>query len=225
MLFIDPNGEEIWLSYTQKDEDGNETTTKYQYRDNKLFNENGDEYDGKDEGDPGFKLVRDQLNSLKGVSEEYNGIISFLEGGDSDTHTIAISSKPSEENSNSFTNPKLAMFGIDNSTTTNYNPTDWTDPSSKNELRDPRIGLIHELRHSFDKNNSSYQPIAAGMDANGASKPISVWEANAVNTENILRRQLNSNTKDLVTGKVIPSNNFIRKTYNGVKIPSSYLTN
>ncbi|MFZ6013417.1 MAG: RHS repeat-associated core domain-containing protein, partial [Bacteroidota bacterium] len=43
-LFIDPNGAEIWLSFTYRNENDEEVTSRYQYKDGKLYNENGDEY-------------------------------------------------------------------------------------------------------------------------------------------------------------------------------------
>jgi hypothetical protein len=143
---------------------------------------------------------------------------SVLEGTSND-HDIDIDLRPynpdgktpeeRNENRNTLNNPFLSLFGFDG-TTTNYNPLDETDPEN-GEKRDPKIALIHELRHAYDKEVDTYEWTSGGKSIKtGTYIPVSTFEFSAVNTENILRLSLYGERKT---------------TYMGVKIPEQYLTN
>jgi RHS repeat-associated protein len=191
LLFVDPNGAEIWLSYTYENSDGEEVTTRYQYKDNKLYTEDGDEYDGKDEADPVFQVVKDQLNSIKqlvGENEEIKELFSFLESDDADIHTIEID-LDANQNYTKDTNDFPASIWKDN-TTIVYNPLNILDPEGKQ--RHPEIGLLHEMKHSYDIDKGINRSARQGAkDAEtGGRTWISVMEGRAVNTENILREAI-----------------------------------
>jgi hypothetical protein len=198
ILFLDPNGMEIWLSYTQKDKDGNETTTKYQYRDNKLYTESGEEYDGSDPSDPIFQLVKDQLNYLKSPDGgDFGDLISSLESEDAITTTINIdpNSKHNNESADGFFN---------NNSKINYNPLDDKEPLNSSKEVNPMVGFIHELQHSSDRNISGdYNPNIPTTDINGNPDYIGYIECRAIKTENMLRVKLgNDETKTYKYGSV-----------------------
>lgn len=220
-MLKDPNGAEIWLSHTTKNEEGEEITTRVRYSEGKLYNEDGEEYKETGATADVFNLVRDQLNSIKelaGDNEDIKNIFSTLEGTSND-HDINIDLRPynpdgktpedRNENRNKLNHPFWSMFGFDG-TTTNYSPLNEVEPEN-GEKRDPRIALIHELRHAYDREVDTYEWTSGGISAKtGKYVPGSTFEFSAVNTENVLRLSLYGER---------------RTTYMGVKIPAQYLTN
>jgi RHS repeat-associated protein len=221
IVLKDPNGAEIWLSYTSRNENDEEITTRVRYSQGKLYNEDGKVYKGSGSTADIFNLVKDQLNSIKelaGDNKEINDIFSVLEETSND-HDIDIDTRPynaegktpeeRNENYNKLNHPFFSLFGLDG-TTTNYNPLNDTEPEN-GERRDPRIALIHELRHAYDKEVDTYEWTSGGKSIKtGTYIPVSTFEFSAVNTENILRLSLYGER---------------RTTFMGVKIPAQYLTN
>ena len=135
---IDPDGMEIWI----KGADGNE----YQYKNGKLYNKDGSEYEGNDEF---ATRVQKDLNILKekGMSKE----VTHLESSKK-KHTIELSynlnsTDPGIEGNNDISN------GIGSGTLIKYNPNrteieGWERPAV--------VGLAHETRHAYEMDQGIY---------------------------------------------------------------------
>ena len=135
---VDPNGMEIWI----KGSDGNE----YQYKNGKLYNKDGSEYEGNDEF---ATSVQKDLNTLKekGMSKE----VTHLESSKK-KHTIELSDNlnstdPGTEGNNDISN------GIGSGTLIKYNPNrteieGWKRPAV--------VGLAHETRHAYEMDQGIY---------------------------------------------------------------------
>ena len=209
MVFIDPNGEEIWLSYKSKDADGNETTTRYQYKEGELLNENGEKYDGSDQADPMFQLVKNQINFIRSADGgELEKLIGDMESDDFHETTISIDLESKQNNED-----KTGFWGTDSKVT--FNPLDRTGPKDKSE-RDPIIGLGHELQHASDRNRglTDYDIETTDIygnkfDSEGNRNKLSKGECQAVQTENILRKAMgydeNRSYKMGSTELIVPS--------------------
>jgi RHS repeat-associated protein len=199
LKFIDPNGREIWLSYTYKS-DGK--TTSVQFKNGSLFNIDGSEYKG---GNPYFERVATQLNQLQSVNTETKNIVTTLESSEN-KHTItnidqAYPDDPGNSNRSINILDDGIITGIEESggTITKYDPD--KEKTINGNKRSPKVGLIHELKHAFDRDQGK---LRKGTTKNG----IPFSEVDAVNVENQVRQ---------VTG------DDKRTSYGGVKIPTEDL--
>lgn len=194
---IDVNGDSIWLSYTRIDADGNETTTRYKYVNGKLLSESGGEYDGKDESDPFFQVINDQLNLLKKASSEANDIITSLEESPNE-HTITnVDFKKHGEEAGNYAN------GYGKNSKIHYDPLSTEDREKKGANRFPSIGLIHELLHGYDI-DKGHDPDKAYDIRNSKGQFISPAEIKAVNVENTVRRRMGLPERTTIYGAEIP---------------------
>jgi RHS repeat-associated protein len=216
---MDPNGAEIWLSFTYQNEDGEEVTTRLEYRNKALYTEGGDEYDGSDTADPVFQLVKDQLNAIQELTEGKEGgdevakIFSDLQSTDKD-HDINIFLEPANEEGESA-EEKHVNFNRDSNllfsgSVTYFNPleTRYKD-GDKVEESNPMIQLLHELKHAHDRQIGTRRG-SRGV-RNIVTRKIQTgddYEFRAVDTENILRKALG-----------VPR----RTTYGGARVPDLFV--
>jgi RHS repeat-associated protein len=182
LIFIDPNGAEIWLSMTYNDDKGNPVTTRVQYKNNRLYTEDGKKF----KGNPVFDLVKNQLNAIKklaGDDKKVSDLFSRLEGKESGDHTIKIDLTATENRTDGRGDTKVT-----------YNPLDWE--GAEGEQRPPMVGLLHELQHSYDRSKESpiysvdYKVSGARRVSDRSTKGADLYEVRGVFTENILRARL-----------------------------------
>jgi hypothetical protein len=216
LKYVDPNGALIFISIMNVDENGNIVRTKLRYQNGKLYSEDGKtEYDGSDISDPIFQLVRFQLNSIKaqvGHNKEVRDLFAHLEGDNSEhTINVVIGGKNGTETEK-----------LSDDTEITYDPFNWSDPEKPGVELDPRVGLLHELRHSYDNSYGFYNNgLTAWTDIKtGESVLYWQWEAKAMNTENILRKELYGTirTTYMVTHP-------ITNEWRTITPPKMYLTN
>ncbi|MFZ6013416.1 MAG: M91 family zinc metallopeptidase, partial [Bacteroidota bacterium] len=168
-----------------------------------------------DVADPFFQLVKDQLNATKeefGENEEISEMFSFLESEESGEHTINI--QLSKENKTKGSGKK---------TTIDYNPLNWEEPDDFDKeakgKRDPRIGLVHEMKHSSDhaKGRDPRAKVDWTYEDSDKVYLYSQFEARALNIENILRKALYGKTR--ATYNVLDENGKVIK----IKPPKRYV--
>jgi len=189
--------EGLWIDWVVNGGTDNEETYSLQYRNGKLIDKSGKEYTGKNAY---FCKVRDQLNSLKEIYSDFDIMISTLENSNN-LHTIT-NYDPRKDGTRNYSYPT----GHNNSEIF-FDPWNFKNPDNPNQKRmDTRIGLIHELVHSFDSDQSIFYNPASIVSG---KYEINMNEIKAVNFENILR---------LYDGE--PQ----RKSYSGAPIPERYLT-
>jgi hypothetical protein len=200
VYYIDKEGKDIWISF-EANINGKTVIQTAQYKDGKLYNKNGSPYKG---GNVYITKVGEQLNKLSSVSEDADKIIKTLETSDY-THNIRYS-KPSEneEEQEDLNNEVSRTVTTSNSSTIEFdNP--WAKQAGEgiNEMVDPAIILIHELKHAYDIDQDTYYP--SYIQTNNG---IRITEVNAVRIENIIRGKYD-----------VP----MRTTYDGDKIDPKLL--
>jgi RHS repeat-associated protein len=169
--YIDPDGKEIWIAFTCSI--NNQTVTqKVQFKNGYLYTPDGKEYSGNNIY---FITVQKQLNQARSEDPIENKVVSELD---------------QSKNINLITNidldrPDLAKKGNYNrgdgkgGSITKYDPYKQTDVN--NNKRNPRVGLIHELKHAFDREKGKLR--VDQTTSNGV--PLS--EVDAINVENKAR--------------------------------------
>ncbi len=193
--FVDKDGCEIWLSYVHK-VDGQ--TVSVQYKNGALFNTDGSKYEGKNSY---FTRTAVQLNQLQYVGEENTNIITTLELSDN-KHTIT-NFDPAYPDAKGNHNRSVNILddGIIKGITESGNTVTKYDPeATKNvngEKRNPKVGLIHELKHAFDRDQGTFR---RGKTENG----IKNSEVDAVNTENLTRKNTGDPKRTSYGRKQIP---------------------
>lgn len=115
------------------------------------------------------------------------------------THIISnhVYERPKDENDGNYN-----LNYKDNNTITKYNA--FSNYTIAGEERNPRVGLIHELTHAWDRDNGYHWKFQENKKVGG----VKLSEIHAVNVENTVRK---------VTGD--PK----RVKFGGVLIPSNYL--
>ena len=76
-----------------------------------------------------------------------------------------------------------------------YNPHNNQDPNGR--IRPSRVGLAHELSHSYQMNNGT-------VKCNQAVNGIEMGEIDAIKDENIYREDLGLEQRNWFNGKTIP---------------------
>jgi uncharacterized protein YjaZ len=203
MRFIDPDGKEIWISYTANI-GGNDFRQSVQYKDGKLFNVNGSEYKGSNTY---IKTVQGQLNSIKSMDASVAKMVGGLE---SSTLRNNITYNEEDYKINADNNQLSVINGskeiktkdgikLTTGSTTDFNPYAKKDIRGNNQ--DPRATLAHELSHASDKDNATTKEgtTSTGVDLN---------EVDAINVENKINNKVG-----------MPQ----RTTYGDAKIPKELL--
>ena len=140
------------------------------------------------------EIVKADLSQLKKDDAKVSGIISDLEESEN-IHSITMPKK-GDSNSTEIDKEK-AEKKISQGSTVRYNPYSRRRSRYENETRTPRVGLSHELQHSFDvdKKMDTYETTENG---------IRLREVRAVNTENKIRKRTGDPKRIEYGGKKIP---------------------
>jgi RHS repeat-associated protein len=213
---MDPNGAEIWISFTYQDEAGKDVTTKLQYKNRELYTSSGDKYDGSDAVDPLFQLVKGQLNGIQDATKDKEGgeeiaqMFSDLESSkdEHEIHGFFGAANPKAEKMKDMNvngNRKRNGFPWSHSTDTYFNPLLWDDADKKEtDGVNPMIQLLHEMRHGHD--NQMGKPHTGRYIRNevtGRNEWVDDYEIRGVNTENILRNALGIPRRTSYAGKPV----------------------
>ena len=125
------------------------------------------------------KDVKVDLQQLKKDDKGVANIITELE----DSENIHYITMPKKGASNStLINKEKVEMKISQGSIIHYDPNNRRRSRNEKEMRTPRVGLSHELQHSFDvdKKFATYETTENG---------IKLMEVRAVNTENKIRRK------------------------------------
>ena len=121
--------------------------------------------------------VKADLQRLKIEDEELGDMITQLEESEN-VHTITMPDKDSDYQNGATVDKATAQKGIPQGTVVYYDP--FNSKTSRGNIRTPRIGLAHELQHSYDADAGifSYEMIEG---------KVLRAEIRAINTENRIR--------------------------------------
>jgi RHS repeat-associated protein len=194
--FLDPDGMRVWIYYQETDKSGKSKNIGVEYRkDGKLYDEKGKLY----KGDNSYvQKVSEDLTQLRKESDVLNKMIESLIGGKN--HNIRMADKDKGNDSDPIDKVGVRE-GKKSGTNIGYDPDNYKTVGG--DIRTPRVGLAHEISHSFNTENGLRKK---GTTDNG----VKLEEVDAVNTENIIREVLNE-----------PK----RKEYGGIPIPDELLIN
>ncbi|MCW5921692.1 MAG: hypothetical protein KIS77_05065 [Saprospiraceae bacterium] len=195
LIFIDPDGTEIWISFqvsVKKDDGSIEIQAqKVQYKEGKVYREDGNEYTDENEY---VAQVSSQLSQLSKDNEELACRINVLEKSEN-IHTITTTDK--WENPNNITKP------VDKEKAAKNEPTGsnvFFDPKDEygEGKRNPRAGLAHELLgHGYDYDQGT-------TDWSKTNNGIRKAEVDAINVENKARAATGDEKRTSYGGKAIP---------------------
>lgn len=191
ILNIDPNGEEIWILFNETI-NGNTVQKEVQYKNGKLYDKNGEVYEGNNSY---VKSVLNDLNQLYEDDKILQSRIDDLQNSD-EIHTIENTDKKDKGNSNTPNSLILDRLGFSTGSKTKYNPD--KSKTISGDKRAPRVGLAHELLgHGWDSDQgkTDYKKV------NG----ISMYEINAINIENRARSAAGNKKRTTYGKKIIPS--------------------
>jgi len=192
ILFVDPDGREIWIAFDVTNKDGSTSVQKVQYKEGKLYGTDGKEYTG---ANAYATKVQGHLNQLAKDNTDLKDRINTLEGS-KNIHTIQMTDAPNDGNSNSPTSQYNDENGIPTGSTTKYNPD--KGENVRGDKRAPRAGLAHELLgHGWDSDQGK-------TDYSKTDNGIRMYEVNAVNQENRARAAAGNPKKTTYGGKPIP---------------------
>lgn len=122
--------------------------------------------------------MKNDLTQLKKDDSSVRDMIEKLERS-SNIHEITMPSEKSEfRNATEYDKPK-AVNRISQGSTIYYDPQ--CRVVNKNNIRAPKIGLVHELQHSYDLDRGEFDPL---IMKNG----ILLMDIRAVNRENVIRK-------------------------------------
>ena len=140
------------------------------------------------------KDVKVDLQQLKKDDKGVANIITELEDSEN-IHYITMPKKGAS-NSTLIDKEKVEMK-ISQGSIIHYDPNNRRRSRDEKEMRTPRVGLSHELQHSFDvdKKFATYETTENG---------IKLMEVRAVNTENKIRRKTGDPKRIEYGGKKIP---------------------
>lgn len=193
---VDPEGEEIWIFFEETLPDGEKQQYQVQYCFNELYNDDGSLYEGNNE----YAIaVRDDLNFLKESNPQIKDMICTLENSDC-IHTISNTAENGFEefyfNKTSIENMQDAYERTPTNTSVKYNP--FNEKTLNGEIRPPFIGLCHELLgHSYDADQGRF-------DHTKSLTGIPMYEVNACNVENVVRKYCGVNIRTTYAGKTLP---------------------
>ena len=191
ILYVDVDGEEIWIFFDAKKTDGTTEIQKVQYKGDKLYTANGKEYSA---GNEYATKVLNDLNQLKLDDTLLKDRTETLEKSEH-IHTIQMPD-PGKHNKNSHSKSKTESHTPAGSKT-KYNP-DATENVRKDK-RTPRAGLAHELLgHGWDADQGK-------KNHDKTDNEIPMYEVDAVNIENRARAAAGDGKKTTYGGKDIPA--------------------
>ncbi len=192
ILYVDPDGREIWIAFDVVNKDGSTTQQKVQYKDGALFGTNGKAYTG---GNEYATKVMGDLNQLSKDNTDLGGRITTLQDS-KNIHTIKMTANADDGNANSPISQSDDEKGISTGSNTTYNPDKETNV--RGDKRVARAGLAHELLgHGYDSDQGK-------ADYTKTDNGIPMYEVNAVNMENRARAAAGNEKKTTYGGKPIP---------------------
>ncbi len=197
LIFVDPDGNYAEIVIKTVNTSTN-TYESYTYKNEKLFDQNGKEYQGEDAY---LVAVRYDLNKSKQDDPEVREVIDDLEDSKHKHYIQHPSTGSREFNGNKPLSRDDANNGIPTGSITYYDPEN--SFTANGDERSPQAGVIHELSHAND-NDKGQNTNNEGETNNG----ISMKEVRAVNLENKVR---------------VKTGDDIRETYRGKKIPEQHL--
>ncbi|TNF48862.1 MAG: hypothetical protein EP305_04265 [Bacteroidetes bacterium] len=229
IVAVDPDGREIWIVYQSKDANGKPYINQVQYKNGKLYDVNGKEWDESGYGTNYIKAVKKDLDQLKKDHKDAKKMVEEMEASNSYEHYISnrgniISDEFERDNFDSkgvlARNYKLSKkegTESDGSWTV-YNPWRWTevytsegepfegnsDTGTSNNIAVPRSTLAHELYHGYDYQLGTTSDDIINVNGN----EIKQSEIDAVNMENKIRKS---------------AGNPARVKYGGIDIPKEKL--
>ena len=139
------------------------------------------------------KVEMDIAQSKLSGDSEVHDMITELENSPRE-HKIVRTKDEKDGNSVSL-NMYKAKKGEKQGTTINYNPDKKTTVAG--DFREPRVGLVHEMRHSNDADKGT-------MNFNKTSNGIPLYEIKAVKTENKVRKAIGVHRRTTYGGQNIP---------------------
>jgi hypothetical protein len=144
LKYVDPNGEEIWINFT--DENGNEQRVRYvngklytEYKDGK-----GKEYTGDNKY---ARKVQSDLNALKSLDDFVNFKITALENS-KNIHSVQMTKEGEGNGIEATGNEEDAENGVGTGSNIYYDP--FNNGISSGSRRPAMVGLAHEISHAFD---------------------------------------------------------------------------
>lgn len=200
ILNVDIDGREIWITHRVEDKKTGKTLMQtVQYKNGELRNEDGSVYKGNNAY---FNTVKGQLNQLKKDNiEEVSLILKELETNDFKNDITNSGEIAKTKDNQSNINPSIFnIFGDD--TEIQFDAFSSADPETDGKTnRNPRVGLIHELKHSYDINKGE---LRSGTIKNQKLENIKLSEIDAIKVENKVRDKTKDNLKTTSDGKEIP---------------------
>jgi hypothetical protein len=192
ILFVDPNGKEIWISTVIKNKDGEKETISFKYEKGKFYDNEGNLVKDRDVHHR-IRYVGLQLDWLRDEGEMEKQISTLETNGKTKIDVGFF--KKNTETSNIKDLFSRAIHGL--TSYVSYNPYNDEGPERK-EKRPAIVGLSHELQHSYNTiANRDYNPTLytknirdESKNADGEPYGISWRECQAIKTENIVRRRL-----------------------------------
>ena len=139
------------------------------------------------------EIVKADLSQLKKDDAKVSGIISDLEESEN-IHSITMPKDKRRGNFSGIDKSKVDE-GVSQGTTIGYDPYKKTDPNG--ESRTPRVGLSHELRHSYDADKGI-------MTQEETENGVLLIEVRAINTENKIRMKTGDPKRTKYGKKEIP---------------------
>ena len=134
--------------------------------------------------------VKTDLQRLKIEDKELGGMITQLEKSEN-IHTITMPDERTGYMNGTLYNKEFARKNMSQESTILYDP--YREKVSEQNIREPRVGLAHELHHSYNLDLGTFNP---DIRING----ILLMDIQAVNMENRIRKIV-GNPKRIYYGK------------------------
>ncbi|MNU74914.1 hypothetical protein D3C71_644270 [compost metagenome] len=191
IIFIDPDGREIWIINEYYDDKGMMQKERVRYCDGILYTESGERYSGDNQY---FHKVAHDLKELSESGQDLNDRIVELQES-KNIHEIGMPSS-GEYNGATSNDRDKRNNGEPTGSTVRYDPD--KRKTRDGDDRDPRAGLAHELLgHSYDYDKGTTRQ---GETSNG----IPLNEVDAVNIENKARVKTGDKKRTKYVGLEIP---------------------
>ena len=190
--YVDRDGRDIRITYSTINNKGRTVTAYATYNQGKITYSQGATPTASSK--EFVQRVQTDLNQLAADNPTLAGRIETLENSNN-IHTIEQSRNNNGNTPESIENDQS---GIPSGSTTAYNPDLESTPSAGE--RPARAGLAHELLgHGYDSDQgtTNYQKTSNG---------IPMYEVNAVNTENLVRKATDTPVRTTYDDKPIPQN-------------------
>ncbi len=216
ILFIDPDGKEVWISYSYYDADS-KTHKSYdvQYKNGKLYNSDGSKFKGKGvskEAKSFFGKVKSDLNSLKKDDAYVHSVIGNIEQHEKKVTITNSSGSNSAHHDYPFDEGNaLIRYNPDSEQITGDTFADGTSTEGNWNDRAPRVGLADEIwsAYSIITATESNSYVKSDEMTNGeklqSSVSIPVEEIDAINFSNRVRLSTGDNLRRGYGGAIIPT--------------------